>query len=335
MLPYLLDEMTGYLLMGALIGILVGVKSYFSSRDSGPPLTYPDVPDRYAHDFTVGEKEVVAKYQYVVTRMQDTFIYRRYFPETMVLTLYEEYSDEDLTIRHGRYALYHEDGSPEKIGTYLKGDKHGLWEEYDTEGNLAVSIAYHFGIKHGPRTCFYTGGQVSSVRHYRNGRIEGATNYYDEMGGLTREERYEAGQPVREDPEHHPEPATDPASPAELPVFRVKEELPLFPGCSKRLSYQKRKICADKRLTSFIYRNIRYPARARELGITGEAMVSFRITAAGKVDRIRVVRGLNRDISEELVRLVRMMPDWIPGRQNGKPVNVQFNLPVNFQDSSS
>ncbi len=56
----------------------------------------------------------------------------------------------------------------------------------------------------------------------------------------------------------------------------------------------------------------------------------FVVNSDGKIENVKILRGLGYGLDEEVLRVVNKMPDWIPGKQNGKEVNVQFNLPVNF-----
>ena len=80
----------------------------------------------------------------------------------------------------------------------------------------------------------------------------------------------------------------------------------------------------------YITENLRYPAEAIEKGIEGKVYVQFVIDTAGKVTEPKVVRGIHPLLDAEAIRLVNEMPDWMPGKKDGKPVNVSFILPVNF-----
>lgn len=118
-------------------------------------------------------------------------------------------------------------------------------------------------------------------------------------------------------------------------VFKVVEEMPRFPGCEdKGLSGQELVNCSNKELLMFIYKNIQYPKEARSAGIQGTAIVSFIIDKEGRVKDINIVRSLGEALDQEVIRVVNLMNEagkrWIPGRQRGRVVNVQFNLPVKF-----
>lgn len=70
---------------------------------------------------------------------------------------------------------------------------------------------------------------------------------------------------------------------------------------------------------------------ARENGIEGIVYVTFVVDKDGKVKDAKILRGKGAGLDEEALRVVRSMPDWKPGKQNGRAVAVQYNLPVNFK----
>jgi TonB family protein len=98
-------------------------------------------------------------------------------------------------------------------------------------------------------------------------------------------------------------------------VFTIVEQMPEFPG-------------GDDALWKYLKASFVYPPKAVELAIEGKVLVRFVIHADGKVGDVTVLRGLQKDIDAEAVRLVKSLPAFKPGRQQGKPVAVYFNLPV-------
>ncbi|TVR43587.1 MAG: energy transducer TonB [Marinilabiliales bacterium] len=80
----------------------------------------------------------------------------------------------------------------------------------------------------------------------------------------------------------------------------------------------------------FIAENIRYPEEAREQGIEGRVFVQLTVKDDGSVGNVNVVRGADPLLDREAVRVVEASPRWVPGMQNGKPVNVVFTMPVTF-----
>lgn len=99
--------------------------------------------------------------------------------------------------------------------------------------------------------------------------------------------------------------------------FWIVEEMPLFPGDSNALM-------------TAIYKNIVYPQMAIEHQIQGRVFVGFVVNKFGKVDKIKIVRGVDPILDKEAMRVISLLPDWSPGKQRGKPVNVAFVVPINF-----
>ncbi len=103
----------------------------------------------------------------------------------------------------------------------------------------------------------------------------------------------------------------------EQEIFQVVESMPEFPG-------------GEEARIQFLRDNIKYPQMARESGIQGTVYVTFVVETDGRVTGVRVLRGIGGGCDEEAVRVVKAMPRWIPGKQRGKPVRVQFNMPIKF-----
>lgn len=85
----------------------------------------------------------------------------------------------------------------------------------------------------------------------------------------------------------------------------------------------------DKALHKFLAENLVYPEQARENEISGHVFVTFVVEKDGSVGKPEVIRGIGGGCDEEVVRVVKLMPKWKPGRQKGK-VPVRYTLPVTF-----
>ena len=112
--------------------------------------------------------------------------------------------------------------------------------------------------------------------------------------------------------------------------------MPRFPGCENEAGDNKaKKACADKKMLEFIYKNIKYPAIARENGVEGTVVIQFVVEKDGTIKDARTVRDIGAQCGAEALRVVNLMntkgKKWIPGKQRGKSVRVQFNLPVKFR----
>lgn len=103
----------------------------------------------------------------------------------------------------------------------------------------------------------------------------------------------------------------------EQEIFQVVENDPEFPG-------------GVEAMYKYLAQNIKYPQLARENNITGRVYVTFVVEKDGSVTGVRVMRDIGGGCGAEAVRVVKSMPKWKPGKQRGKAVRVQYNLPVNF-----
>lgn len=101
------------------------------------------------------------------------------------------------------------------------------------------------------------------------------------------------------------------------PIFTVVEEMPEYPG-GKNAMYK------------FMGENIKYPENAKEEGISGTVFITFVVEKDGRVNDVKLLRGVDESLDKEAMRVIKMMPNWKPGKQSGKTVRVQYNLPVKF-----
>jgi TonB family protein len=84
-------------------------------------------------------------------------------------------------------------------------------------------------------------------------------------------------------------------------------------------------------ISEYLSKNMKYPKAARRAGIEGKVIVRFVVTTDGSIDDVTVVKGIGKECDDEAVRVIQNMTKWTPGTQNGKPVNVFFTIPINFQ----
>lgn len=83
-------------------------------------------------------------------------------------------------------------------------------------------------------------------------------------------------------------------------------------------------------MIEYINKNISYPQKAIDDNIQGTVYVTFVIEANGSISNAKILRGIGGGCDEEAIRIVKNMPPWEPGKQRGKPVRVQYNLPIKF-----
>ncbi len=126
------------------------------------------------------------------------------------------------------------------------------------------------------------------------------------------------------------------STPTDTTIYKVADEMPRFPGCENPDStVEARQRCAERRLLEFVNQNIDYPLEARQKGHEGTVVVGFIVETDGSLSNIAIVRNVEGGCGDEAVRVVNLMNiaglRWVPGKKGGKPVRVQFNLPVRFK----
>ncbi len=104
----------------------------------------------------------------------------------------------------------------------------------------------------------------------------------------------------------------------ETEIFQIVEDQPDFPG-------------GDESRMKFLQENIKYPQIANESGIEGRVILTFVVEKNGNITDIKVLKDIGGGCGEEAVRVAKIMPKWKPGKQRGKAVRVQFNMPIMFQ----
>jgi len=139
----------------------------------------------------------------------------------------------------------------------------------------------------------------------------GSTDFDKGTDDLTKTVREHKDEVIVE--EKKPEPPKD-----DNKVFTAVEQPPTFPG-------------GEAALLSYIASHIRYPPVAQENNIQGRVVVQFVVTKTGKVGQVKVVRGKDPDLDKEAIRVVKSLPDFIPGKMNGNAVNVWYTVPINFK----
>ena len=129
----------------------------------------------------------------------------------------------------------------------------------------------------------------------------------DEVGGAVLKAKEDIAAP--EPPKHVVE---------ETKIFTVVEQMPLFPG-------------GDAALMAYLRDNIHYPTVAAENGVQGRVVVGFVVERDGSITDVNVLRSVDPSLDREAMRVVKGMPRWTPGKQNGSAVRVKYQVPVTFR----
>ena len=104
----------------------------------------------------------------------------------------------------------------------------------------------------------------------------------------------------------------------ETKVFDVVEQMPSFPG-------------GDTELMKFLHDHMKYPAVAEENGIQGRVICTFVVERDGSITDVKVIKSVDPSLDKEAIRVLKSMPKWIPGKQNGSAVRVKYTVPVTFR----
>ncbi len=115
-----------------------------------------------------------------------------------------------------------------------------------------------------------------------------------------------------------PPPTQAPKPEVATKVFDVVEEMPSFPG-------------GNAALMSYLNSNTKYPVVAQENGVQGRVIISFVVERDGSISDVKVARSVDPSLDREAQRVVKSMPRWTPGKQNGQTVRVKYTVPVVFR----
>ena len=132
-----------------------------------------------------------------------------------------------------------------------------------------------------------------------------------------------------------PPPPPPPPKAAVDEIFKVVEQMPRFPGCEDKGSDKEKEECAKLKMLEYIYKNLKYPAIARENGVEGQVVLQFVVDKDGSITETRIIRDIGAGCGTAAELIVNGMNNmgqkWIPGKQRGRPVKVLYTLPVKFK----
>ncbi len=111
--------------------------------------------------------------------------------------------------------------------------------------------------------------------------------------------------------------------------FAVVENKPVYPGCEKYATEEERFQCFQQSIMKHIAKNFNFPEMARQMGIQGRVFVNFVIEKDGGISNVTIARGVDPLLDEEAIRVVKGLPKFKPAKQRGKPVRMQYTVPIN------
>jgi len=277
---------------------------------------YMETSDEYRKkfEFTLdsAEKPIRFGYHYVVSTIPGSFRVRVFHPDKKMLTEQKHYSTEALTLLHGEYKSWWDDGSIREQGFYQYGRKHGIWLEKEPRQGKSASGEYLNQRKEGLWTQLDTSGMVESVYNWHDGKRHGKFFLYDSAGEKVNEGLYRNDTLLAE-------------------LFKMPRiTKPYLKSCEENNLFVDVEDCTEALLPQYIYSQMKYPAKARKSKIEGSVIAQWEIAHDGSVRNIRVPQSLSNEIEEEVLRVLNNMPEWEPATKDGVPVKWTVTLPVNF-----
>ncbi|MEZ4907392.1 MAG: energy transducer TonB [Saprospiraceae bacterium] len=118
-------------------------------------------------------------------------------------------------------------------------------------------------------------------------------------------------------------------------IYQVVEEMPRFPGCENEATKEDKEMCSQQKLMEYIYSNLKYPEEAIRDSIDGKVLIQFIVTKDGNITDVKILddpgNGLGKAAEQTIESMNKMSEKWVPGKHDGKNVNVSFVLPVIFK----
>lgn len=96
------------------------------------------------------------------------------------------------------------------------------------------------------------------------------------------------------------------------------DEMPVFVG-------------GEEKLFQYLANNIKYPKRDMQIGNEGKVFVEFVVGKDGEITDVKILRGVSETIDAEAIRVIKSMPNWLPGKQKGRAVKVRYKMPISFK----
>jgi TonB family protein len=222
----------------------------------------------------------------------------------------KHYKSKKLKELTGSYLSYYKNRNKRSEGKYLKGKKFDSWTWWYKNGQLKRQGVYSAkGNKTGKWKSCYANGQKNYDGVYVDDEYHGEWKWYFENGQMSAREVYDNGK--IEDIEFWNEAGLKFEQGFEI------ERKANFPG-------------GDECLKFFISENIVYPKSLLKDKIQGRVVVSLVVGKDGRIGNVRVAKSVNKLLDKEAIRLVKKMPNWIPGKQHNRFVKMAYTIPINF-----
>ena len=233
-------------------------------------------------------------------------------------------------------------GQVTSIESPKSGYRNGYFVFYDKAGNKTREGMYKSGLRIGLWKTYYPQSEAIKTETMYPGNGSEQEDYYITYNKVTGKKETKH---IRENNEkrivwtYSGNDSTSKTETISKPPFPPRAEVSQAGGDKKHggnndstkvYSFVEQMPKAPYSIPEYLAHNIRYPLSARRKNIAGRVIVKFVVDEDGLISRPEIVRSLNVDCDDEVLRVVSSMPAWEPGKQNGVPVRVFFTLPVEF-----
>lgn len=216
------------------------------------------------------------------------------------------YLDNNRTICEKSAAVRYQIITRDKEDTSLV--REAIFDMYNMPISETYYQPYHKRTRVGTRKSWYFNGNLKLVAEYADNEYHGTVQTYWMTGEPKRTETYEYGE--RKTSVIYDEDGN------EMDYFPLIQ-FPEFPG-------------GEKQLFQFLIKNTKYPKKAKKKDISGIVYIQFVVDKDGKLRDEIVLEGVHPLLDEEALRVVRIMPKWKPGKEDGYPVSIFYKLPFRF-----
>lgn len=246
---------------------------------------------------------------YRIRQLGDTIYIKDYNIKTGKLEMQGSFLDNQCKQRVGDFTGFHENGRLKYKCFYEALRLQGKYEEFHKNGKKKIEGQYFQGNKKGPWREYDSLGNLYALDNYVKDKLSGESLTYYPGGQLKRKEFYVDGE--KEEKQCF---TLDGKDTTYFPRF----ELPVFTG-------------GEEALYKFLSKSIQYPKKARENAIEGKVILNFVVNKEGNLEDITVVYSPDEMLSDEALRVIKSMPQWTPGKEEGQIVKVKYTLPIRFQ----
>lgn len=241
----------------------------------------------------------------------------------MQITSEAEFLGADFIRKDGPAKYWYESGNMKSEGAYKNDLQLGEWKYYHRKTrHLSSQGEFENGKKIGLWKKYDSKGRLMEELHYISGKRVGSFIQYDSLDTAVNQGEYVADT------------LSSQSKRIDMHVNRGTkkvEEMPYLSSCKKEVDIKKRSGCSGNTLLRHIYSNLKYPAKARDIGMEGRVLAQFLVNKDGSVSHVDVYQALCQPFKDEVERLLLTLPLWEPGTNNGNAIDVYYTVPIRFR----